>query len=380
MKQRLILILIVLALASLACNLVSGGTPQAPQEPQPVATVAQGSTSPGGDQPATQEPQPTEEKSNNLPSLPLLPGSFNLNDLQDPPFDNYAHQTAITYEGRAVDGSDLVYVFSIELKTQTSPEPGESVTMTENKNGESQSASFITIGGMTYSYSAEMGCMSFPDDSSNSADEDTPSMQEEVNGEVKLLERNVEINGVMTDRYEIKPENLIASDDQSADPFEGFVMDQGSIYVARDGQYLVRMEFSGAQAANDNLPEIFAPDQPVTASILYDYVPAPAEGWNLSAPEACADQSTSGSDYPMMDDAFDSSVMAGLVSYKTAYTLEEVIAFYQEQLPPLGWVEGEASTFGTFGSITFTKDGKTLSITILSNGAGDTSVTIIEEK
>jgi hypothetical protein len=73
-----------------------------------------------------------------------------------------------------------------------------------------------------------------------------------------------------------------------------------------------------------------------------------------------------------MDDATEMTSFAGVLSYQTAYSQEEVLAFYDEALTAEGWVQDEASSFVTEGNaiVNYMQDGVTLSLTFSASEDG----------
>jgi hypothetical protein len=95
-------------------------------------------------------------------------------------------------------------------------------------------------------------------------------------------------------------------------------------------------------------------------------VPAPTGQWNLYDPQGIP--LSSWRDIPIMPDALAGQEGEGMYSFKVDASLQEVRAFYDAQLPPLGWV----STFsGSDMPILFyTKGDDYLSITIMEQEGG----------
>jgi hypothetical protein len=77
-----------------------------------------------------------------------------------------------------------------------------------------------------------------------------------------------------------------------------------------------------------------------------------------------------------MADATDVIAMAGFNSYSTASSMDDVIAFYQSEMPLAGWTAGEATISADIAMLSFTKEGKTANITI--SPAGDKVTVLIQ--
>jgi hypothetical protein len=88
--------------------------------------------------------------------------------------------------------------------------------------------------------------------------------------------------------------------------------------------------------------------------------------FDITLPEGCDTESGSGSAYPVMEDAFELASLAGITSYKTDATFEDVVTFYEEMLPEEGWMKVDDSSFEISGTaiLDFTKDDQTITVTI----------------
>jgi hypothetical protein len=168
------------------------------------------------------------------------------------------------------------------------------------------------------------------------------------------------INGVMTRHYQFDHNEVVLS----YSTWSNYTVD---VWNAIDGNYTVRAKFVG-----DGNDFTFNGG---TGHVEWTYDVTEINGaFTIEAPQGC--EVPAGADFPKMPDATGSASFGSMVSYNTASPTADVVAFYNAQLPPLGWAPGEANTTvpGT-ATLTFTKDGKTASITIIESG-GTTSVLI----
>lgn len=93
----------------------------------------------------------------------------------------------------------------------------------------------------------------------------------------------------------------------------------------------------------------------------------------INPPDGCS--APAGNDLPKMPDAQEGFSMNGMSSYTTASAAADVVAFYQAQMPAAGWTAGTANTTDALSTLSFTKDGKTATITITTD-SGKTTVLI----
>ncbi len=204
----------------------------------------------------------------------------------------------------------------------------------------------------------------------------------------------VTVNGVSTWHYTFDASDMPKDDTMNIES------GSGEVWIARDGGYPVKMVIEVVGASTDSQDSgggFFANG---TMKIVYELkdinknfkieIPEAA----LNAPSMFGDSGTgsgdsgdSGSgaaniDLPMMDDANVEFSMAGMTSYTTSATVDEVIDFYRTELAKMGWENDPAQDLlsESGGFLEFTKDGSSISL-IVDNSAGDgtTSVTLLTE-
>ncbi|NOK85070.1 MAG: hypothetical protein GFH27_549327n82 [Chloroflexi bacterium AL-W] len=214
---------------------------------------------------------------------------------------------------------------------------------------------FFQVDGTTYIYSVEAGseaqCFSF---SSDEEALDTTAMLQPADfmggiEEAKLVGKSEVINGINTDHYAF---------DQAGLSFGLFASAQGEAWIAQDGGYMVKYlgEASGTNA-------LFGASD-VEGTIIWEYN---LEDINtvdsIVLPPECAAQSPA-DDVPVPDNAVDKANFAGLITFSSPDTPTDVAAYYRDEMPAQGWGIGEETTFGDFITLEFTKEERTLSITI----------------
>lgn len=131
---------------------------------------------------------------------------------------------------------------------------------------------------------------------------------------------------------------------------------QGSIVIAKDGSVL-RYTLEGDTVDSKMLKD-------VKGRLKWEYiVTAVGADQAIAAPAECA------IDLPVMPDAENLTKLPSRIEYDTASTLEEVTAFYQQELPKLGWgvlefpqVQDQATV------LTYALEGQTLSVSVQIEG------------
>jgi hypothetical protein len=169
-----------------------------------------------------------------------------------------------------------------------------------------------------------------------------------------VAEAQVEtINGIEANHYAF---------DASAMGESKLVEAQGEIWVAVDGGYVVKYTVTkkGGEA-------YFGPG--LEGSITWDYslndIDQPVA---LELPEGCPMGLV---EAPMMPDAIILNQFPGITNYSTTASLDEIMAFYAQELPALGWeVKGESSMTDTIGLSTYTLGDQQLTIVITPIDSG----------
>jgi hypothetical protein len=372
MDKKKYIFYVAIAFTLLACGVFGGGNDTNSADNGSAGSESGGESGSGG------ETGSGDEGSSGQPSLGgLLPGPESL-DLSLTALyafaPNYTSQVGVVFEGAAEDGSPLSQTIEISQKFQTQPTESSSavISTTLSELGEGYVMETATIEGQTYTYAADMGCFVFPMDSSDESFDDLFTVDGLFTNQASRAETGVEINGFITDRYEITEAN-INPDHEDFDT--EFSLTEGDLYVARDGGFITRMILEGFTYVTDF--EGFDPTAETPATFTFNYIPVEGE-LDISPPAGCADQVSEDSDYPIMDDPAQLASLPGMVFYETSHTLDEVLEFYKTEMVAEGWTLTDESTLGSFASLTFTKDGKTVNVLPVQNG-DIVAVTIVEE-
>lgn len=238
---------------------------------------------------------------------------------------------------------------------------------TTSDTGESGSFEFTQIGDVMYMNSANEGeeatCITTSQegetpDQSPPFSPDTWLSDSDLSS-AQVISTNEQVNGVATTHYrQTDVEGALAA---------GFTSYEVNIWIANDGGYVVRETMSAdgtllASGVGEGHMEweynLFDVNGPVT-------IEPPA---NCDAPV--------GADFPKMADATDVSTFGATLSYNTTSPIADVVAFYNEQLPGLGWSSTTQSTdVPGMASMEFTRGDETVSI-LITESEGVTTVLI----
>jgi hypothetical protein len=170
------------------------------------------------------------------------------------------------------------------------------------------------------------------------------------------------VGGVSTRHYLVDLSSLQA--------LSSYTDGKADVWVADPGNYVVKYTFEATGA-----DQFFGFTGSGEGTVRWDYeVNNINQPVNITAPENCGGAPE---DIPLMPDAAGVSSFGDLTTYTSATPLADVVAFYQAQMPANGWTEspGGLAQEG-FAQLTFTKDGRTASITITSDPSSGTSVLI----
>jgi hypothetical protein len=193
-----------------------------------------------------------------------------------------------TVEGQTPDGTAIKKSFIFNKIQQTSPVWNSYYQAEQLKNG-----SFIDqfeagiVNGVIYSGSQT--CETSPDtDEGKHGLDATPRiiLTKELTGHLKRVETGVTINDVITDRYELRADNLQLSDSV-------IEIKSGNLYRARDGGYMAQIEYVvmvQPQSWPVNMTEEFSTTKPSKVTYHFDRKYSPEGTIPVKVPEVCIEK------------------------------------------------------------------------------------------
>ncbi len=145
----------------------------------------------------------------------------------------------------------------------------------------------------------------------------------------------------------------------------------GEMWVSSDGGYIVKYLVTTTGNA-----DYFG--EGIEGTLTWDYELTDAnQPVTFELPDDCPAGMV---DAPLLPDAADVLNMPSILTYDSASSLTDAAAFYQEQIPILGWtLVGEPAISETNALMEFTQGKQTMTV-IITTGAGVTTVTILLEK
>ncbi|MCA9947628.1 MAG: hypothetical protein KC449_29310, partial [Anaerolineales bacterium] len=146
---------------------------------------------------------------------------------------------------------------------------------------------------------------------------------------------------------------------------------QGDVYIAKEGNYVVRFRMEGEGNVSDALMALDQGDT-MTETLIGQMVIQMDisninEPVNITIPEACENSGAGNSEYPILEDAAEYSSFGSFVTYTTETAFADIVTFYQENLAAQGWVydEGESLILENSTALMyFTLDERTLTVTV----------------
>jgi hypothetical protein len=426
-KPHLILAGLALLAGTLACQTLSASKIE-PQQATAVVTASlqvetreiepamptagRGPRSESTSEPAAtaQAPSPTtpEPQSADLPTLPPAePGPETL-DLEELPVDpivtdfNESLQMDMTWSDP--DGSEQQAGTTYSYRQQTIPAAAWRLVFVDDNPFLASSFDTAVIDGQGFSATPETGCQVV--DPAKLADQDQRepfrSLLEALTGSTNRAQASLILNDQPADQYPLQAANLkpgaeiilkgSAADEQGefsstvtttiALTEEGMAFESGSIYLAQQGGYVMRIDLSYAKTATEDDAPFADPGSRMERKLVYEITPAKAATQGsagdepISPPEGCeaegliTPQETPATidDIPRLEDATNVIQAEDALIYNSGASVEEALDFYRTEMAALGWEPGEDVTLGTLGTLEFTRGELTVSITILGTG------------
>jgi hypothetical protein len=202
--------------------------------------------------------------------------------------NSYSQHDERTVEGLTPAGAAIKTNVVFNSMEQTSPEYSSYILIKKSTNGsvvdQYEAATFHGV-----IYSGSQTCESSPDPKNGTRGADvTPItiLTNELTGHMKRVETGVTINDVITDRYEIRPDNF-----QTVDSI--VELKSGSLYRARDGGYMAQLEYVVVikpKSWVSNISDDFSDKEPSTVTYHYDRSYVPDETFKIKVPEVCVDK------------------------------------------------------------------------------------------
>jgi hypothetical protein len=287
-------LLLVLALLVSAC----GGQAEQAAEPTTAPDTAEEGTTEEGtteedtateedttteEDTATEEDATTEEDTATEEELPSEPVDLDISTGVDE-LDSYRAMFTMDVEGVDAEGTDQSGTIDMTVEVDNTTENAHiTMDMSGGTVGgtEDVSMEMYQVDGSAYMLMAGVGCISTP-----TGAEELPAVGDMIGDstiqDARMVERGVEVNGIVTDRYTIEDVGSLMGSEEMA--VEELTVQKADVWVAQDGGYLVKMDIdaTGTDASGtegdfimqyelqevNNIDEITLPDECANASEL----------------------------------------------------------------------------------------------------------------
>jgi hypothetical protein len=285
------------------------------------------------------------------------PGFFILTDTVTGLADLSSYKATLTLSfGGTKDGKTQHWSRNYVMLTTQEPAARQ---LTIEKTGDTSDPDPVLMtekDGAAYQWDGENSC--------------TATVMTQENSIARQLEPAGFLTGVIgADETGSETVNNIAADhytfDERALGQSGVTQSTGGIWLASEGGYIVKYVLT-TQGDADYFGE------GIEGTLTWDY-----ELTDVNQPltiELTADCPAGMVDAPLLPDASDVLNMPSVLAYDTSTSLPEATAFYQEQIPSLGWtLIGEPTLSETTALMEFTQGDQTMTVIII---VGDTSMRV----
>lgn len=293
-----------------------------------------------------------------------------------------SYRATVMLSSNAAEVTTDTFSLEMELLVTTNP-PASSFSFTNFDMGLGEEGldlsgfgamTIVQVDGKTYTNLPGMGCTTSEgmDESMMAGAVTRPDeLIDDLNSEgVTLVESGVTVNGIVADHYHFD-ETAIQDADASLSTVSG------DIYIAQQEEFVVRFVIDGQGAIGD-----FADETVSDVSVFHMEFNVFDVNSNITitAPAECS-TTTASSDYPMLDDAFDVTTFAGVITYKTNTTIADAAAFYKDALIADGWTISFEYSDDTTATMMLIKDSKNLTVLVTEDTvSGGNLVSIVESE
>jgi len=357
-NRRLVffLALTVMLSLTLSCGIFGGGegdeAPPPAQEPAGGEKVAATEVvSGGGEETEEIEPEPETEEVEDISLSSVTSGLQSL--------DSYRGHFEMTFESSG-DEEEGKWVMQMDIEHVRDP---FAQRMTIQGGGVELGEGFesVQIGDRQYIVFGEGECISTSASGEDAIDMEMFQLDDAIGGldGARRVGSDETVNGILSRHYVFDEKSL---------GWGTFSRAEGEVWVAVDGDYVVKYIL---QAEGKN---------PITneeGNVEWGYeIRDVNQPINIEPPAGCE---ATESQFPMMPDATNQSTMGGLVTYESSSSFDDVLSFYQEQMPANGWSDsGDSFISSGNAMLVYAKDGRTATVA-LTDSEGKISVMIMSE-
>ena len=348
----LLTLLLSLTLGCGVCGLVGGETEES-SETEEIEPVEE--AEPVEESEPVEQDEETEQDDETEQDISISSVVGGLQEL-----DSYRSHMRMVFEGSEGDEDEQ---WGLEMDMEYVREPfaqriviqGGNVGIVEGGSMES-----VQIGDQQYAVFGDQ-CITSSNDDGGAMDAELFELDDMMGGldNASRVMPDETVNGILCRHYEF---------DETAIAWTVLTEASGEVWIAVDGDYVVKytMVAEGQDPASQQ-----------QGHVEWEYevsdVNVPI---SIEPPAGCAD---AGSEFPIMPDATSMNTFGGMVSYQSASTFDDVVAFYQDQMAAEGWTNtGDGLISAGTAMLNFTRDGDSAAVTI-TGADGTVSVIIMSE-
>lgn len=395
-KQNIIWLIFILALPVLACNLsgqdkgsqadlatptsavhsepTAEGNEAGPQADQATAATAPAEAEVVEEKEAAKEEKAEAGKADTGAKSGKFTGVTGLEQMSA-----YRVKFVMDFDGTSGDKPAKGHIGMTLEQTKTPPARHLAMSMegtTMAEMGGSNGIELYQVEDKVYMKNTAMGeqWMSFSGDQAESFEQGffAPDKQLELPKTAQCAEQPETINGLAATHCTFNEKDVV---DEKV-TYESL---QGDVWVAAEGNYIIKftLKADGYRPKEKQEGDLFD-----FGTVGFEYEVSDVNGdFTITVPEAALKGMSMGEtgggtgqtgqppsgDIPMLDDAQEVTSMAGFATYYTASEIKQVVDFYRQKLPAEGWQEdaSKAYTDDTNAILSFTKEGKTLQLTVI---------------
>jgi hypothetical protein len=342
-RSKTVLLVLISLFVSSACLTLTPGSPKA------TPTSPAGATTPLTGLPALPKAAVPVEG-----DLTFGPGSFNLTELGVGLADLSGYKATLTLSfAGSQDGKNQQWSKTYVMLTTKEPAARQLTIEKSGDNSDTDPVFMAETGGAAYTRRGTNACTATVIDSGNSLANgwEPAGFLAGVTGAQSAGSQTV--NGVTADHYTF---------DERALGQVGIAKSTGEMWVASKGGYLVKYVLTTKGDAN-----YFGAG--IAGTLTWDYELTDAnQPAGIQLPKDCPAGMVSA---PQLPDATNVRNVPGLLTYDTSSSLADAVAFYQKQIPGLGWTPlGDPAINDTTALLDFTQADQTLTVTITAGDSG----------
>ena len=352
---------------------------------------------------------PPEQQNAILATLPPAepgPETLDLEELMvDPIVADFNESLNMDMTWSDPDGSEQQAGTLYSYRQQTIPTAAWRLVFEDDNPFLPSSFETAVIGEQGFSATPETGCQVV--DPAKLADQDQREpvrrLLEAFTGSTSRAQATLIINDQPADQYPLQTSNLkpgveiilkgSAADEQGefsstvtttiALSGDDMALESGSLYLAQQGGYVMRIDLTYAKNAGEDDAPFAAPGSRMERTLVYEISPANAATQEssgdepISPPAGCEGATEPGDDQdglatiddiPRLEDAANVIQADESLIYETKASVAEAVDFYHTEMAALGWEPGEEATLGTMATVEFNRGSQTVSITIIRTG------------